>query len=105
MTEFTSRPTADWFWVDLENGAKILKSGLIVLDDNMKEHGIRSREGVVMAVSEKAAEQGVGVGDTVILEHLGWARSLKLETVDGGSHTIWPTKLEKVLLHRKATDQ
>lgn len=102
MTEFTSRPTADWFWVNLDNGAKILKSGLIVLDDNMKEHGIRSREAEVVAVSDKAAEQGVSVGDTVYLEHLGWARSMKLETTDGESMTIWPTKLEKVLLHKKA---
>lgn len=100
MYKLKYRPFKDWLFVDLyDRGESKTDWGLILPDDDMKEFGIRPRWGRVVAVGPTFPDPLVKVGDRVLLEHLGWTKGLKLETVDGEEVKIWNTKEEKILIH------
>jgi co-chaperonin GroES (HSP10) len=102
MTELGIRPKRDWIFIDIDDrGAKILKSGLIQLDDDMRDGGIRPRWTTVLSVGEAVAEEtGIKPGDRLLLEHLGWTRPFHHETPEGTREKIWATALKKVMVHQ-----
>lgn len=98
-------PFKDWLYVDIaERGEKVLASGIIIADDDMQNHGIKPRWCTVLAIGDEFPDQAVQVGDSVLLEHLGWSRGMELETDTGEFIKVWGTKEEKILLLRPKED-
>ena len=92
-------PHADKVFVtSLEKGARKSSGGIIIMDDDMKDVGIRSRWGKVWAVGANVDE--VKVGEWVLIEHGRWTYGIDLD-VDGEDVTIWHIDLAAVLV---ATD-
>jgi len=61
---------------DIEKGEKITKSGLIILDDDMKNQGIRPRWSKVWKVGKNIT--GVEKEDWVLVEHGRWTREITM---------------------------
>lgn len=79
------KPMKDKVFVhQLEKGERTTKSGIVVLNDNLKESGIRPRWAQVCAVGKDV--HGVEVGDWVLIEHGRWSFGIK---INGGDDTIW----------------
>jgi co-chaperonin GroES (HSP10) len=65
---------------DMESGDRLTRGGLILLDDNGKNHGIRPRTCTVYAVGEGV--DYVSVGDQVLVSHGRWSRGVKIVSGD-----------------------
>lgn len=75
------RPLKDNILVtDMHFGERVARSGLILIDDDARERGIRPRWARVYAVGPE--QQDVSVGQWVLVDHGRWTRSIKFE-VDG----------------------
>ena len=61
-----------------------LQSGIILLDDNGKGHGIRPRWGKVYAIGPEQTE--VTVGQWIMVAHGRWTRGVKIQ--DGNGETV-----------------
>jgi len=81
---------------DLEIGEKITSSGLIILDDDGTDRGIRPRWCKVYSVGSKVTE--VTKGDWVLVEHGRWTRGVKLKKNDGTSSIIRMINRKDILL-------
>lgn len=66
--------------VEMEQGDKV-KKGIIILDDNGKDRGIRPRWSKVYKVGKNI--DYVKPGEYVLIEHGRWTRGIKIETSDG----------------------
>ncbi|MFA5490043.1 MAG: hypothetical protein WC284_12620 [Candidimonas sp.] len=74
-------PTKDSVLVtDMEDGEQIV-NGIILLDDNGKDNGIRPRWAKVYAVGEEIDD--ISVGEWVYVDHGRWTRTIKCETSNG----------------------
>lgn len=71
------------FVVDLERGERKSRGNIIILDDDMKEHGIRPRWGKVIAVG--ANVEDVTPGEWVLVEHGRWTLGIPFENADGST--------------------
>lgn len=96
--DFPFTPYKEWIAVDIfDKGGGITKGGIITFTDDMKEHGIRPREARVLALGSKAQDEGIEVGDIVLIEHLGWTHKTGYFTTrDGKKQDFWLTKAEKI---------
>ena len=81
---------------NIERGLEKTKSGIIIPDDNMKEHGIKPRWGEVYAVGPK--QKDVKPGDFVLIEHARWTRGLPVEIETGDAFYIHKVENHSVLL-------
>ena len=63
---------------------RTLKSGLILLDDDAKGHGIRPRWGKVFAIGPE--QKDVTKGQWIMVEHGRWTRGVKIQ--DGNEETV-----------------
>jgi hypothetical protein len=61
-----------------------LQSGIILLDDDGKGHGIRPRWGKVYAIGPEQTE--VTVGQWIMVAHGRWTRGVKIQ--DGNGETV-----------------
>lgn len=87
MTVRKIRPILDHIIVqDMEFGEQKTKSGIIIIDDDGKQHGIKPRWGKVYAIGPKQNE--VKIGDWVLIEHGRWTRGVDLENEDGTFTTL-----------------
>lgn len=68
--------------INMEKGEKITKGGLIVLDDNGKDRGIRPRWCQVWKVGPKQTD--VSPGEWILVEHGRWTYGFESEE-DGGN--------------------
>ena len=77
---------------NIEEGERRTKNGIIVLDDNGKERGIRERWAQVWMKHADIDE--VEVGDWVLIKHGRWTRGIDVVGPDGVKVTIrkvdWP---------------
>ena len=77
---------------NIEEGERRTKNGIIVLDDNGKERGIRERWAQVWMKHGDIDE--VDVGDWVLIKHGRWTRGIDVVGPDGVKVTIrkvdWP---------------
>lgn len=71
---------------DMEFDARTTKTGVILLNDDGKETGIRPRWGRVWAIGSEQKE--FKVGDWVLVEHGRWTRGIKVEDEDGSETVI-----------------
>lgn len=84
--------------VNMEKGERVTKGGLIVIDDNGKDRGIRSRWCQVYKVGSKAAETvDYKEGQWIFVEHGRWTFGFSIETLDGEDLYVQKVELKSVL--------
>jgi len=71
---------------NMEHGERKLASGLILLDDNGKDSGIKSRWCTVWAVGKNVED--VKVGEKILVSHGRWTRGIKVKENDGSTSVI-----------------
>lgn len=83
------------FVSDLDHGIRVTARGIIIPDDNMKDHGIRPRWGCVFAVGSEVDD--LQPGDWVYVEHGRWTNGIDLELPDG-TVRIWRVEYPQSVL-------
>lgn len=82
----------------LESGSRTSKGGIVILDDNMKDTGIRSRWAKVYAVGPEVTE--ITPGQWVRIEHGRWTPGFVHEDSSGETRILnridWPEKVDLV---------
>lgn len=73
--------------VNMEKGETITKAGLILMDDNGKDRGIRPRWAQVYKVGKNV--DYVSPGQWVLIEHGRWTYGIELEIPEGGPDEIF----------------
>ena len=81
---------------NIERGLEKTRGGIIIPDDNLKEHGIKPRWGEVYAVGPE--QRDVKPGDFVLIEHARWTRGLPVETAKGDTFYIHKVENQSILL-------
>lgn len=71
---------------DMEFTTSLTRSGIILLDDNGKDNGIKPRWGKVYAVGPM--QHDVSVGQWVLIAHGRWTRGVKITHPTTGEETI-----------------
>lgn len=80
---------------DMEFEQRISAGGIVILNDDMKNSGIRPRWGKVYAVGPD--QQDIKVGQYIMISHGRWTRGLKIED-ETGEKTIRKVDLKDILL-------
>lgn len=94
MSEF--KPTRGKIFVTgIEQGMQKTKGGIILNDDNFKDHGIRPRWCQVYAIGEGVED--ITVGEWILVEHGRWTLRLSLE-LDSGPVDVWMVDPKAMLL-------
>ena len=62
---------------NIEEGRYVTKGGIIVLDDNGKERGIRERWAQVYAIGPEIDD--IAVGDWLLVKHGRWSRGIEIQ--------------------------
>lgn len=75
------------FVSELEQGQRISAGGIVIPDDNGKEHGIRARWGKVFAVGPEVTD--LKPGDWVLIKHGRWSFAIDVKDVDGAPSKIY----------------
>ena len=81
---------------ELKTGETITSAGIVIIDDDAKERGIRPRWGKVYRIGP--LQYDVEPGQWVLVEHGRWTRGLKIRTVDGEEKTLRMVDPEEILL-------
>lgn len=82
------RPLRDKILVDqFKKGEQITRGGIIVLDDDGRDRGVRPRWAKVFAVGKEI--DFVHVGDWILIEHGRWSREMKLQDHDKTEFSLW----------------
>jgi len=71
---------------NIEQGSKMTRGGIIVLDDDGKERGIRERWAQVWAKHPDVDD--LEIGDWVLIKHGRWSRGIDITDGDGRALTI-----------------
>jgi co-chaperonin GroES (HSP10) len=66
---------------EMQFDERITKAGLVILNDDMKNSGIRPRWGKVYAVGPE--QKDVEVGQYIMISHGRWTRGIKIEDETG----------------------
>ena len=80
----------------IESGEQVTNAGLVLLDDNGKERGIRSRWGLVYAVGPTIVD--IKPGNWILISHGRWSRKFGTITKDGVDLDLRSVDPEGVLL-------
>jgi hypothetical protein len=64
------------FVTDLDSGIRQTAKGIIIPDDNMKDHGIRARWGQVFAIGPEVDD--LTPGEWILIEHARWTNGIDL---------------------------
>ena len=92
----TLRPLRDnVVLTNLERGERKSAGGIVILDDDGKESGIRARWGQVFAVGLE--QKDVKVGDWVLMQHGRWSVGRDLTLKGRDSVRIWQADLKGML--------
>ncbi len=90
------RPILDHVIVqDMEFGEQKTKSGIIIVDDDGKQHGIKPRWAKVYAVGHK--QEDVKPGDWILVEHGRWTRGHHIELEDGSNITLRRVDVDAII--------
>ena len=89
------------FVTELESGPTITRSGLIILDDNMTERGIKARWGRVWAVGPEVDD--LAVGDWILTMHGRWTLGIDL-VIAGQAERVWRVEYPESVLLAADTD-
>lgn len=72
--------------VDMDFGEQKTKGGLVILSDDGKSEGVKSRWGKVYSIGPSQAD--VKVGEWILLEHGRWSRGFTVLDDDGNDMII-----------------
>lgn len=75
------RPLPGNIFAQLEVGERVTKSGIVIRDDNGKDHGIRPRWGRVWKVANDI--DYIKPGQWILCEHGRWTMTIELKQEDG----------------------
>ncbi len=90
------KPMKDKIFVtELESGNRMTNGGILLLDDNLKEEGIRPRWGKVAFVGDDI--DYVSVGEWVLVPHGRWTVGLTINH-DGKDMRIWMIDNDAILV-------
>ena len=81
--------------VNFERGERTSSGGIIIADDNGKEHGIRARWAEVYAVGPE--QKDVKVGDWILMQHGRWTHGQDLTLTGQKPFRIWRADAEGIL--------
>jgi len=101
----TIRPILDHIIVeDMEFGEQRTHGGIIIVDDDGKQHGIKPRWAKVYAVGPK--QKDVKPGEWVLIEHGRWTRGFNFEKEDGSIYTLRRVDTDAIIMSsdRKPSD-
>jgi co-chaperonin GroES (HSP10) len=92
------QPVKDWIFIDItDKGERVTKGGIIIPDDDFKEHGIRPREILILAVNERSREYGLEPGQRSIVPHGEWTRKIGTVTnIYGEEQDYWGIEYHKI---------
>jgi co-chaperonin GroES (HSP10) len=76
-------------FAQLETGERISRTGIVILDDNGKEQGIRPRWAKVWLVADDIKD--VAPGQYILVEHGRWTKTITIKDDDGSE-----TKFQKI---------
>lgn len=79
---------------DMEYGEKITRGGLIILNDDAAERGIRPRWATVYAVGKNVTD--VKKGDRVLVSHGRWSRGINVVN-ESGTTVVRLVETESIL--------
>ena len=77
-------------------GEQKTNSGIIIIDDDGKDIGIKPRWAKVYAVGDE--QKDVSSGDWILIEHGRWTRGITLEDADGNEIIIRRVDNDAILL-------
>lgn len=80
----------------MEKGEVKTAGGIVLPDDNGKEHGIRARWGKVLSVGPEV-KGDIKVGDWIYVEHGRWTRPMEYREGDEVI-TIWGIEEKSIML-------
>jgi len=80
---------------DMDFGEQKSLGGIVILSDDGKSEGVRSRWGKVWAVG--AAQKDVKVGEWILLEHGRWSRGITIEHADGTQTIVRRADIKAIL--------
>ena len=97
MRDIIVKPIRDGVIVeDMEFGEQRTYSGIIILDDDGRDFGIKPRWGRVHAVGPD--QKDIKRGEWVLVEHGRWTRGFNVETPDGESFVLRKVDNNAILL-------
>ena len=80
---------------NLETGERISAGGIVIPDDNAKEHGVRARWAQVYAVGPE--QKDVKVGEWVLMQHGRWTRGADIKLEGSEKFRFWKADLKGIL--------
>jgi co-chaperonin GroES (HSP10) len=94
------RPLGDKIFVtEIEQGMQKTAGGIILTDDNFKEHGIRPRWAQIVVTGPRATEEhSVSVGEWVLVEHGRWTLGMGFTGDNGEQVRLWMIDPKGILL-------
>jgi len=87
------RPVRDHILViNMEKGEKVTKGGIITLDDNGKDRGIRPRWAQVWRVGHEQTD--IKVGQWVLVEHGRWTYGVEAEIPESADEVHYVQRVD-----------
>ena len=80
---------------NLERGERLSTGGIIIVDDDGKDHGIRPRWAQVYAIGPE--QKDVKVGDWILMQHGRWTTGLDLTLKGQEPFRVWRADAEGIL--------
>mgnify|MGYP001430928193 CR=1 FL=1 len=80
---------------NLERGERKSAGGIVILDDDGKDSGIRARWGQVYAVGSE--QKDVKVGDWVLMQHGRWTKGADVKLKGRDAFRFWKADLKGML--------
>jgi len=84
---------------DMDFGEQETSSGIVLLSDDGKSEGVKSRWGRVWAIGPE--QKDVKVGEWILLEHGRWTRGVTVVEEDGTEITIRRADTKAILMVSK----
>jgi len=81
---------------DMHFGERLSNGGIIILDDNHKMEGVRSRWAKVYAIGPE--QEDISIGQWILTDHGRWTRGFKMQDDAGEEKTIRRVDTKDVLL-------
>jgi co-chaperonin GroES (HSP10) len=81
----------------MEFTERFTKSGIVLLNDDMKSHGIRPRWAQVYAIGPDFKDDDIEVGKWIYITHGRWTRGIDIED-ETGKHTLRRVDPDDILL-------
>jgi co-chaperonin GroES (HSP10) len=75
---------------------QVTATGIVILSDDGKDAGIKTRWGRVYAVGHE--QQDVKVGEWILVEHGRWTRAIKVVDEDGSERKIFRVDTNCILI-------